>query len=864
MGKKIKIKIKKPWIGYCGSPIQQNYAEDLNHGYLLWDITNATTWDVNFKNLPNPSPYVTLNWTGSINNLIKSAEIYPNGTRFRICSSTLLGQNDFKIIGESLKNLKHAAEVTFKSDFIDKSVIKTETSMITKANLRNLDVLLKLIKDYYRGTYISDELWLEVIEQVKICLFNATLIEETTRNSKWSLRYLGFDNMFSYGSNNVINFDKLNGIVGIFGTNRIGKSSIIGTLMYALFNATDRGPIKNIHICNIRKPYCFSRVIINHDGTDFIIERQTTKTENKKGIISASTSLNIFKIGINGEAEDLGGEQRIDTEKVIRSLIGNQEDFTLTSLASQGEINQFISQGSTKRRLILSRFLDLDIFDRMFDISNKELSLLKAQLKNRYDSSRDWYVESEKIKKEIEETNVEITNSTQKNKDNQFKLSLLQHELSLHKDVTPITKLQVESFKKNIENLEKQFQLCNNEIIHFENQIIDFTKKIKIINEVKLENDINKLRLDYNAYKDLESLITTLCHSYDKELTLTKQHQKSLKTLNEVPCGDLFLNCKFIKDAHLNKDKLKDQLSKVDNIQNQLTTTKAIFKNLQNENIINRLEKLEKLLELETKITLDNSRKETELAKIKSSYYNKSNELVVMKERLLMMEEALKNKENAEIVSIKLEIENLFRATDKLATENLLIATRKGRLIATLEKLDEEKSFCDSLLKKMKVHELVTMSFSKRGIPLIITKLQLPIINMEIEKILQGIVDFTVELENDEGSDSSEIYINYGDSRRIIELCSGMEKTIASIAVRVAMINASLLPKPDIFIIDEGFGTLDDTSIEACNRLLVSIKKYFRTVIIITHIDSVKDIADHVLNITKNEKDSMISFGVDK
>jgi exonuclease SbcC len=146
---------------------------------------------------------------------------------------------------------------------------------------------------------------------------------------------------------------------------------------------------------------------------------------------------------------------------------------------------------------------------------------------------------------------------------------------------------------------------------------------------------------------------------------------------------------------------------------------------------------------------------------------------------------------------------------------------------------------------------------------LIITKSQLPLINAEISKILHGIVDFTIELENDESSDSSEIYINYGDSRRVIELCSGMEKTIASLAIRVAMINVSTLPRPDIFIVDEGFGTLDDASVEACNRLLISLKKYFRVIIVITHVDGVKDVVDHVLEITRNEKDSKVVFGAE-
>ena len=161
---------------------------------------------------------------------------------------------------------------------------------------------------------------------------------------------------------------------------------------------------------------------------------------------------------------------------------------------------------------------------------------------------------------------------------------------------------------------------------------------------------------------------------------------------------------------------------------------------------------------------------------------------------------------------------------------------------------------------KMKLYELITTAFSRKGVPSVIVSSQLPVINTEISKILTGIVDFTLELEVDEETDSMDVFINYGDSRRIIELGSGMEKMISSIAIRVALINVSTLPKTDMFIIDEGFGALDDTSIEACNRLLTSLKRYFRTIIVITHVDGVKDVADAILEITKNEKDSKVVY----
>ena len=53
-----------------------------------------------------------------------------------------------------------------------------------------------------------------------------------------------------------------------------------------------------------------------------------------------------------------------------------------------------------------------------------------------------------------------------------------------------------------------------------------------------------------------------------------------------------------------------------------------------------------------------------------------------------------------------------------------------------------------------------------------------------------------------------------------------------------------------MLIIDEGFGTLDETNVEACNRLLTSLKKWFKNILVITHVDSVKDAVDNTLEIT--------------
>lgn len=850
---------KKPWIAYPGTPLQQNYAEELDHGYLLWDIKSKDDWEVTFKKLPNPKPYVTIQWTGSKKEFLKEASNYPKQTRFRIKSAIDLSQDDVSFLTETLNSNYSATEVTFKSEYrAESETIKAGSSTIAKSDLTSSDVILGLIQTYCKENGNSDADWDSISSQIKKYMSSVASSEDYVKGSKWSLRHLKWDNTFGYGEDNEIDFSKLNGIVGIFGSNRIGKSSIVGTMMYSLFNTTDRGSIKNLHVCNIRKNYCSARAIFEHNGKIYITERQTTKTINKKGVVNASTALNFFRMRDDGEVDDLCDDIRTGTEKVIRNLIGSSEDFSLTSLSAQGDINAFIYQGSTKRRASLSRFLGLDIFDKMCDLSSKDLSTYKAQLKNFPEKNWDELKFNNDAK--VLEMSNKIEELVSSISDTQDKCNELRSQLSMHQGHKPVTVHDVEMQEKRVNSLTSSCNDACSKIDILNEDIQGLLEKLKIVEAVQSSDDIEELKKKLSMVDSLEKSIIELQHLHEKESTLLKNQQKSLKILDEVPCGDDYPTCKFIKDAHQNKEKVLSQEEKTRSLFKKLNELNEAFKILEKDSLVSKISKLEKASVLSSKLHLEISKKETEIEKIRSFCDSTKDLLKEAQQRLDDLKSALKNDENSEVVSLRSKIEIFSRSIKEWDEQRMTLATQRGRLMSELEKIESEKQARDSLLKSMKTYEIISAAFSKKGIPLIITRSQIPVINAEISKILHGIVDFSVELENDDDSDASEIYINYGDSRRIIELCSGMEKTIASIALRVALINVSSMSKSDMFVIDEGFGTLDDAGVESCNRLLTSLKKYFRLILVITHVDGIKDIADHVLEITKSEKDSKVVY----
>ena len=138
------------------------------------------------------------------------------------------------------------------------------------------------------------------------------------------------------------------------------------------------------------------------------------------------------------------------------------------------------------------------------------------------------------------------------------------------------------------------------------------------------------------------------------------------------------------------------------------------------------------------------------------------------------------------------------------------------------------------------------------GVSYEVIKNRLPFINEEIAKILTNIVEFEVFITNNE--DKLDIFIKHpSHDPRPLEMGSGAEKTIASMAIRLAFLTVSNLPKPDLFILDEPGTALDEENMEGFVRILDMIKGYFKTVILISHLDSLKDCVDLQINIEKKD-----------
>ena len=90
--------------------------------------------------------------------------------------------------------------------------------------------------------------------------------EEVYRNINWKLKSLEWDNLFNYGESNKINFESLDGIVGILGKNFSGKSSVVDSLLYTVYNTTSKNNRKNLNLINQNEEWCrgYAEIVVGH------------------------------------------------------------------------------------------------------------------------------------------------------------------------------------------------------------------------------------------------------------------------------------------------------------------------------------------------------------------------------------------------------------------------------------------------------------------------------------------------------------------------------------------------------------------------------------------------------------------------
>jgi exonuclease SbcC len=210
-------------------------------------------------------------------------------------------------------------------------------------------------------------------------------------------------------------------------------------------------------------------------------------------------------------------------------------------------------------------------------------------------------------------------------------------------------------------------------------------------------------------------------------------------------------------------------------------------------------------------------------------------------------------------------------ARQKQAQETMWSLKEKLQRCSELEEKKKEKEkLLGRVSKEADIYRELAQAFGKRGIQALLIETALPEIETEANKLLGRMTDnrmhvkIETQRETKKGDVVETLDINISDElgMRNYEMFSGGEAFRINFAIRIAL--SRLLarragaPLPTL-VIDEGFGTQDSTGIEKIKEAINSIQDDFDKILVITHIDELRDAFPTRINVTKTAQGSTLS-----
>jgi len=740
--------------------------------------------------------------------------------------------------------------------YFQKKYVTTNVNVITKVKLVEDDTMqtvdvsfnimdknyqTELVKSFLKSkgydNYSDEVLRLDNAVENKIL----STSEEVAAFKKWYIKKIKFSNFLSYGENQVLDFEKCGGITVVESDppNFGGKTVLtVDLLMFLFFNTTTK-TTKAEEIFNRFTDKDKVRVEgeITIDGEDYLIVRTIERKKSKAGEWNVKTELDFFKKLADGQLQNFTGEQRRETEKFIKNSIGEQEDFLMTILTTATNLEDLIESKPTARGQVLTKFLGLEFLKKKEE-TGKELysEFSKGMLSNIYNTEtlkQDNDSAEQQIstfESEIEIANKNITDVTGRLKKGQeYKEGLI---TSKHTDIDQ------ELIIMNPNNIELEIQGIVNENSTLKRQI----SEVNVVEPSSYyhEDQHDKVKEEYNEKYKVKVQLET-------KISDIKKLQSSVEGgIQCEHCGINLMNAAITQAKIAELAGLITQYDENEGLLNELTIKEESFVQLKKE--FDQYEK-NKLIKSKFELTLEsNELKKSKLDDKLKRYFDvqekikKNNEIEqkLIKANILIEElEREKRQYENTVTSNSVQIKNL---NDKIKKNNEYIIT-----------IAQE-------FEKERIYKIYSEVFGKNGISKLIMKTMMPLINSELQRLLQDSSYFRLEIRI---SDKNEVEFWMIDNSTGVEKLmvsgSGYERTIASLALRAVLSKVCSLPKPNIIVFDEVFGKISNDNLDMVSEFFQKIKEYFEKIFVITHNPLVTNWADAVVKINKVDNISKVS-----
>jgi DNA repair exonuclease SbcCD ATPase subunit/DNA repair exonuclease SbcCD nuclease subunit len=845
-------------VVYAGSLVQQNFGETLDkHGFLVWDLDTMTYEEVDIK---NDYGYYTLDVDGGIVPDVTDMPLYPR-LRVRISNT------------DTADTKRMMADITAKYGVEDFTIIRTDTFNKKKTNDREARLEVDSIADTNHqnsliGEYIERMMPfvtkedLAGIEKINRDINSRIQPSELQRNISWKPIKFDFSNMFSYGERNVINFDKVSGLMGLFAPNAQGKSSLFDAISFCLFDKCSRA-YKASAIMNNRKSDFHCQLEFSVDGVVYGIRREGRTINKGKNV---KVDVDFWREGDSGR-ESLNGTERRDTNQVIETYVGRYEDFIMTALSLQANNALFIDKSQSERKDLMAQFMGLDIFDKLYDTATNDIKDVNALIRNF--RKTDFTSELAQKETDLNSKREEYDSLDAEKLELENRKSELDEQIvNLSQQIVPIqVNLNIADLNDRSEKLKGNIDANKDIMQNKTKNITTITEKMvgltESINEKKMigDTDIEEAKTEYDI------AITSKKNTGHYIQLLEQAIESNQKKISHLDSHKYDPNCEFCCDNVFVKDAVtaKEDLVKQGN---EMETLNIAYDALLNQITL--------FGDIETQWNEYNDLK-NELEKAKAAHKNYYLEFsgLITKEELYktqlegVEDDIKKYNDNVETITnnqaLDIQIQNVRR--EKQGVEKQISDVNK-LMLRLMSEVGATKTYIDNMVAKMEeVKELESKNqlytfyldaVKKDGVPYELISKALPAIENEVNNILGQVVDFSISMDTDGKNINARIV--YEDQEWALEMCSGMEKFISGLAIRVALINICNLPRPNFLVIDEGFGTLDADNLSSLFMMMQYLKTQFDFIWVISHLEQMRDIVDGLIEIKKIDGFSKINF----
>jgi len=747
---------------------------------------------------------------------------------------------------DKLKSVKHYFSKKYNTTNVNVLTkaknVETETtqSIDVSVNITDTQYQLDLITNYLKSKGHEDKSD-DVLNINRMVENKMSGDEETSAQfKKWYIRNIEFSNFLSYGENQRLDFDKLNGIVVVESDppNFGGKTVLtVDLLMFLFFNETTK-TTKAEEIFNrfSNKDKVHVKGEITIDGEDYIIVRNIERKMSKKGEWNVKTELDFFKKLSDGSLLNFTGEQRRETEAFIKNSIGTKEDFLMTILTTGSNLEDLLESKPTARGQVLSRFMGLEFLKRKEEVAKEIYSeFSKQKISNIYSS--------EQLKSDIET-----------------------HQTSIIE-----LKTTIEESKKSLSEVDEAIvkgKTYRDDMLKRKNTNID--QELSLLNPDKTKDEIKEIEREKSGYlikiSEIKVVEPSEFYHEDKHDEIKEQYNNVYKEVIQIDTEIASINklkssveggikCEHCGIELMNATITNSKIAELDGLIVQKNTKTTLMTDLSNKE--------------QSFVKLKREFDEYEKNKLVKEKYEISVESCDLKigslnDKIKRWEEIQdKISENQKIDSLLIKADvRLDELELQRRTISNSILTNEGSIKSLDEKIDNNKKMIVKIKEeeeKEKIFKIYLELYGKNGISKMIMKTMMPLINSELQRLMEDSCHFKLEIRiNDKNEVEFIMTDNASGIEKLMTSGSGFEKTISSLALRSVLTKIASLPKPNLVVLDEVFGKIANDNLEMVYEFFTKIKDYFEKIFVISHNSIVSTWGDHVVKIKKENNLSKV------